>query len=330
MKRKTIIFLFCMMISSVFAQQNIDNVQYVEELDNLKRENEELKKLIYDDAAITINGKQVHVKGLLSGFSLAYIKLNAVVSKMRENANYVEITGEDLLKYKYENLASDSFKVEIKDNMSEQVNNNPGNYSGYFPITVIVLLVLILFCCLIILYRSFFYTGNESDMCYYSDKIIQILQSEFNEFNKKLPSEISDMKDYQNHNFGLLKKLFKDEISSLEKLIEKNNKDDDSIHFIEEENYITETKGKSQEKNAIIEDKENQGVLESIEKKRSKTMSEEKIEKGEMYSIVNKGNEDNLSPFLDKVKDLGLTCTIIEEEYSENEESVKFTVKVDE
>ena len=58
-------------------------------------------------------------------------------------------------------------------------------------------------------------------------------------------------------------------------------------------------------------------------------MSEEKIEKGEMYSIVNKENEDNLSPFLDKVKDLGLTCTIIEEEYSENEEIVKFTVKVD-
>ena len=58
-------------------------------------------------------------------------------------------------------------------------------------------------------------------------------------------------------------------------------------------------------------------------------MSEEKIEKGEMYSVVNKGNEDNLSPFLDKVKELGFTCTIIEEEYSENEDSIKFTVKVD-
>lgn len=267
MKRKTIIFLFCMMISSVFAQQNIDNVQYVEELDNLKRENEELKKLIYDDAAITINGKQVHVKGLLSGFSLAYIKLNAVVSKMRENANYVEITGEDLLKYKYENLDSESFKVEIKDNMSEQVNNNPGNYSGYFPITVIVLLVLIVFCCLIILYRSFFYTGNVDDMKYYSDKIIQIFDSDF---KKKFPSAFTELQisivNNQNYNFKLLKKQFKDKISSLEKLIEKNNKDDNSVHFIEEENYITETKGKTKEENGIIEDNENKDVLESIEK----------------------------------------------------------------
>ena len=278
MKRKTIIFLFCMMISSVFAQQNIDNVQYVEELDNLKRENEELKKLIYDDAAITINGKQVHVKGLLSGFSLAYIKLNAVVSKMRENANYVEITGEDLLKYKYENLDSESFKVEIKDNMSEQVNNNPGNYSGYFPITVIVLLVLIVFCCLIILYRSIFYTSDGSELPYYSDKIIERLQSEF---NKKLPSEISDMKVSlevnQDNNFRLLKKLFKNEISSLKELIEKNNKDDNSVHFIEEENYITETKGKTQEENAIIEDKENQDVLESIKKQKFDELTEEKL-----------------------------------------------------
>ena len=128
MKKLVCVFLLFVFAGITFGQTENKSEQDIVELNKaLQQENEELKKLIYDEAVIVVNGESVNTNGLLSGFALAHAKYKYTKSKLYERGNYVEITGEDLLKYKYENLGNETLSVKIKE--KENIETSPKEFS---------------------------------------------------------------------------------------------------------------------------------------------------------------------------------------------------------
>lgn len=132
--KKTICFVFSILFASfIYAKSNElsyeqlfeENQLLNEKIELLQEENVQLKNLIYKEAVVTINGKEVKTGGLLKGLSLAYVKWNAIKEKMLQNGNYVEIAGDDIFKYRIEYPDDLNVKLEkFEKAKNSNVNND--------------------------------------------------------------------------------------------------------------------------------------------------------------------------------------------------------------
>ena len=154
-----LMMLVCNFVAS-YAQEVVlepDAVRALQEANKtLSEENEQLKKLIYESATVKINGKTVETKGLLSGFSLAYTKWQKAKDKLYNNGNYVEIAGEDALKYKDKTQELQNLNVTVNSANSTKAQEEYSSEIKYLAILIFIcflLLVAQVFGCDYILIR---------------------------------------------------------------------------------------------------------------------------------------------------------------------------------
>lgn len=124
----------------------------------LLEENNQLRKIIFEDAEITINGKKIKTSGLLEGFSLCYAKYIVLKEKMFSSGNYVEIENNDILKYK--KVSQNIKELEVKLDSIEETNNSEsikdtkqsiGNIENLI-IGICILLILLIFGTLVLIF----------------------------------------------------------------------------------------------------------------------------------------------------------------------------------
>ena len=183
-----LMMLVCNFVAS-YAQEVVlepDAVSVLQEANKtLSEENEQLKKLIYESATVKINGVTVKTKGLLSGFSLAYTKWQKAKYKLYNNGNYVEIAGEDVLKFKdkTQELQNLNVTVEHQEKSTDSAKAQKGNTSGIKYLAILIfgcflLLVAQVFGCNYILIRrmSRDYTNIVETIVHYKTKAVNDLK----------------------------------------------------------------------------------------------------------------------------------------------------------
>lgn len=134
-----LIMLVCNFVAS-YGQEEVlepDAVRALQEANKtLSEENEQLKKLIYESATVKINGKTIETNGLLSGFSLAYTKYQNAKYKLYNKGNYVEIDGEDVLKYKDKTQELKNLNVTVKSANSTKAQEENTSKIKYLAILI--------------------------------------------------------------------------------------------------------------------------------------------------------------------------------------------------
>jgi len=273
MKKNTIIILLVtMLLSKVFAQENnIKNYSETKEIESIEikeeemspaikaliKENEELKKLIYEKAYVNVNGINIEMNGLIQGFAVYYTKFHDVKNIIKDKGSYCEIYGDDAMNYRPEavdkfnifvaidNIGTDWIKVykkhkavyeepvmEIKENTSTENISAKEINNRMIYITFAVLIIIVVLIILIWVHTCIQLNTIEN----YSHDIIA-KQHSFNESNTEIARVLENFKTH----FNILHE-FQDEIKSnyntiATRLYEKNNSQKYDIN-----NAITEVK----------------------------------------------------------------------------------------
>ena len=269
MKKNTIIILLVtMLLNKVFAQENnIKNYSETKEIESIEikdeemspaikaliKENEELKKLIYEKAYVNVNGINIEMNGLIQGFAVYYTKFHDAKKIIKDKGSYCEIYGDDAMNYRPEavdkfnifvaidNIGTDWVKVykkhkavyeepvmEIKENTStENISAKEINNKMIYVILAVLIIIVVL---IILIWVHINSIEN------YSHDIIA-KQHSFNESNTEIAKVLENFKTH----FNILHE-FQDEIKSnyntiATRLYEKNNSQKYDIN-----NAITEVK----------------------------------------------------------------------------------------
>ena len=200
---KKIICLMMMLCGflTIYAQEEYTEPDAVKELqevnEKLAEENEQLKKLIYESATVTINGNPVETKGLLSGFSLAYTKYKRARNKLLDSGNYVEIAGEEVLQFKDKTQELKKINVTVDTTAKPVVNkaaNNPASETNMIYIFLMFVVIVIL---LII-----FYTTLRNKISATEDWLEKRNYDTFKNINKEICSKIKEIHTNIENNFN--------------------------------------------------------------------------------------------------------------------------------
>jgi len=215
MKKLICLMMILCSFLAIYAQEEYSEPDVVKELqeanEKLAQENEQLKKLIYESATVTINGNPVETKGLLSGFSLAYTKYKRARNKLLDSGNYVEIAGEEVLQFKDKTQELKEINVTV-DALTKPVVNKDANN----PVLEINMIYIYLMFAVIVILLIIFYATLRIKISSTEASLVDKNYEQHKHFNNDICSKMDKIQEKN-------EKLLYDSIKHTDAIIEHIN-----------------------------------------------------------------------------------------------------------
>lgn len=244
LKKYFICFFVSMFFISVFAEElNDDSVNFVNNIETqngseifsedfspsikaLIKENEDLKKLIYEKAYLDINGQKIETEGLIEGLAVFYTKYCDIRKAFQNNQGYCVVSGEELLEYRpvgdvnfqivvaVDNINTDWNKIiknqtlsyeesDTKDNLitRKTEQNKVSKKINKIEIFSLVLTILIFVFLIVITFKMSSIDNNNYKNINDCKNEIKVIKKIIEEQNEKLSQNLDKSIKYNFDNF---------------------------------------------------------------------------------------------------------------------------------